>query len=220
MKTKTMNQEERIKKSQRFFKSFTLYFYDLVVFNFITQYAWKCSFPILINHYKKWITANHLEVGVGTGYLLDNCNQLSSHSRLALMDLNQNCLDKTLHRLSRYNPEVYIQDILKPISVNNQKFNSVGINYVMHCVPGDFSEKGIAFKNLKLLLNDGGVLFGSSLIYKGNCFAKFLMKGLNLIGLFNNQNDTLETLYKSLKVNFNHVEIEMVGSAALFSARD
>nr|WP_139347998.1 hypothetical protein [Nocardia donostiensis] len=43
-------------------------------------------------------------------------------------------------------------------------FNSIGLNLVMHCVPGTFAEKGVAFEHLARVLSDDGVLFGSTIL--------------------------------------------------------
>ena len=52
------------------------------------------SFSQIQALYQEHISLNHLEVGVGTGYFLQHC-RFKGTPRIALMDLNQNCLDMT-----------------------------------------------------------------------------------------------------------------------------
>ena len=165
--TENTAQPSQLIKSQRYFNRVTLLFYDLILYGFISEHAWGCPKKTLDAHYSSHITANHLDVGVGTGYLLDRVIFPSATPRLALMDLSLSCLTKTLNRLARYNPESHEQNILDPIKTDIKKFDSIGINSVMHCISGSFKEKGIAFHHLKSLLNDNRVLFGTTVISKG-----------------------------------------------------
>lgn len=217
-----MMEHYRTQRSQQYFTHTSLSVYDFLVLKLIARFAWQSPLPILIQHYQNFITSNHLEVGVGTGYLLAACERLNEHTRLGLMDLNRKCLKKTRERLIKYNPEIYWQDILKPIEFQTVKFNSIALNFVMHCVPGHFKEKGVAFRHLKTLLKEGGVLFGSTILWEGkkNLLAQILMKNLNTMGIFNNTRDTKAALFEALNANFKKVEIEIVGTTALFCASD
>ena len=47
--------------------------YDPLVFRFENAFVWKCPSRLLLDHYNQHVSGNHLDVGVGTGYLLDNC---------------------------------------------------------------------------------------------------------------------------------------------------
>lgn len=215
----SVSASQQLINSQRFFNQVSLFFYDFLLYGFISKYAWGCAPSLLKRHYARFITANHLEVGVGTGYLLDKATFPVDHPRLVLMDFSQSCLNKTQKRLRRYQPTCYQQNILEPITEAISGFDSIGINYVMHCVPGSFKEKGIAFAHLKTLLNKGGVLFGSTVLYQGvskNAFSQALMWFLNAIGVFLNKEDHLDDLRACLSKNFEHVEIEVQGSVAIF----
>ena len=209
-------------KSQKYFNRVTLFFYDVILYGFISKHGWGCSPKTLDAHYASHITGNHLDVGVGTGYLLDRVSFPGATPRLALMDLSLSCLTKTLTRLARYKPESYGQNILKPITMDIYKFDSVGVNSVMHCIPGSFKEKGIAFRHLKSLLNENGVLFGTTVLSKGvnkNWLSKIFMKFFNRLGVFINNDDSLNDLTEALRKYFQQVDITVVGSTAIFSAR-
>ena len=112
------------------------------------------------------------------------------------------------------------QNELRNEEGKREKFDSISVNYLLHCLPGDFSEKGLIFSNLREVLNDGGLLFGSTILGKGvntNIFASKLMGLYNKKGIFCNSNDEITSLEKSLKENFSNVKIEIVGCVALFS---
>ncbi len=113
------------------------------------------------------VTANHLDVGVGTGYFLDLCQFPSPQPRVALMDLNEKTLEFASQRIRRYKPEIYCRHVLESINLNAEKFDFVGINYLLHCLPGNLEMKLVCFDYLKALMNPGAVLFGSTILQGG-----------------------------------------------------
>jgi ubiquinone/menaquinone biosynthesis C-methylase UbiE len=211
---------ERTQKSQAYFNPVSLFFYDLMVYSLISRYFWGCKTSSLIERYQKFVGLRHLEVGVGTGYLLDHFDPVSID--LTLMDLSESCLNKSAKRLARYSPSTIKNNILERYSDPVQAFDSIGINYVMHCIPGGFSSKHLAFKNLKLLLASEGVLFGVT-VFKtpnSNIFARGLMYTLNKLGVFNNTVDSGLSLREALEQHFTYVDINTHASAASFYATD
>ncbi len=195
--------------------------YDIGVLGFSSSFLWRCPTKLLRQEFVANATDNHLDVGVGTGYYLDKC--LSNvDCRLALLDLNQNSLDATAARVSRFNPEIYNANVLEPIDLDCEKFDSISVNYLLHCLPGDLIEKAVLFKNLKPLLNDGGVIFGSTILGRGEkvgYFAKKLMAFYNSKGIFGNSQDSLVDLKTSLDENFSDVNIWVKGCVAVFTAK-
>ncbi|MDE1461901.1 class I SAM-dependent methyltransferase [Spartinivicinus poritis] len=209
----------QVKKSQKYFNRLSLFFYDWILYGIISKYAWGCSTKRLDDHYANYISNNHLEVGVGTGYLLNRVRFHSGKVRLGLMDLSQSCLQKTAKKVARYQPEIYQQNLLEPITDSIEPFDSISINYVMHCVPGSFKEKGIVFKHLKSLLSEGGVLFGTTVLFQNvpkGLFAKLVLAIMNQLGVFNNKHDSLEELRDCLSSSFSHVELQVEGCTAIF----
>jgi ubiquinone/menaquinone biosynthesis C-methylase UbiE len=87
--------------------------------------------------------------------------------RVALMDLNLNALDFAARRIAHYNPETYVRNVLEPIPFDAMKFDSVGINYLLHCLPGSMDSKSTAFDHLKTVMNPGAVTFGATLLQDG-----------------------------------------------------
>lgn len=213
--------DDSVEAGQAIYTQRTLLFYDLVVLGISNKFVWQCPTQRLIEHYNRDITANHLDVGVGTGYFLDRCQFPSSTPRIALMDLNTNALEFAAQRLARYQPERYCQNVLEPIILEAKKFDSVGINYLLHCLPGSIEPKSIAFDYLRAMMNPNAVIFGSTLLQgiPQNWFAKRLMGVYNSKGIFSNQDDGLEGLERSLSKRFRDVSIQVVGCAALFSGR-
>ena len=194
--------------------------YDIWVLGFSNSYLWKCPTSIIGNKFVALVSDNHLDVGVGTGYYLKNYLP-SIVRRIALIDLNNNSLESTSKAIKHLSPEVYCRNILEPLMLNCEKFDSVSINYLLHCLPGDLSEKSIVFSHLREVINEGGVLFGSTILGKNisrNTLAKKLMAFYNKKGIFNNINDDLVSLDIALKEHFSDVKIEIIGCVAIFSA--
>ena len=171
--------------------------------------------------FRKHVTLNHLDVGVGSGYYLDKCLE-NVNRRVGLLDLNKNSLNAASTRISRFKPEIYCDNALEPLNTKCEKFDSISINYLLHCLPGSMKEKSIMFKHLEVLLNDQGVLFGSTILGKDSnvsYFAGKLMALYNNKGIFDNSSDDLQSLESSLKQYFKNVEITVIGCVAIFSAQ-
>lgn len=214
--------EQQVLAGQAVYTKQALKGYDFIVHGISNRFFWKCPTARLIEHYDRHVTANHLDVGVGTGYFLDKCRFPTASPRIALMDLNQNTLDFASRRIARYRPETYRRSVLEPIEVCAAKFDSVGINYLLHCVPGSITAKSVAFDHLQALMNPGAILFGATLLQGGvvrNVFATRLMDVYNKKGIFSNEADDLDGLTRELRKRFNDVSVEVVGCAALFSGR-
>lgn len=200
----------------------TLAAYDFVVLGISNRFVWKCPTQRLEDHYNRHIRGNHLDVGAGTGYFLDRCRFPSPTPRIALMDANSDVLEFASRRIARYKPETYRRNVLEPISIDAARFDSVGLNYLLHCVPGSIRSKSVAFDCLKPLMNPNGVLFGATLLQGGvtrSWFAKRLMAFYNHKGIFANQQDDLVGLSRALNQRFRDVSVEIIGCAALFSGR-
>jgi SAM-dependent methyltransferase len=201
--------------------------YDLLVLGLSNRWIWRCPSRHLRTLYDRHVTGNHLDVGVGTGYFLDRCRFPVARPRLALMDLNPNCLEAASRRLTRYQPETYRANVLEPIAVpellSRPHFDSIGMNYLLHCLPGSLQEKAALFSHLKPLLRPGGKVFGSTLLHGGvqrTAAARRLMAFYNAKGIFTNRDDDLGGLEQVLKARFKTVSIDTVGCVALFSAQD
>ncbi len=213
---------EQAEAGQAVYTKRTLAAYDFVVLGLSNRFIWKCPTRRVLDHYNQHVTGNHLDVGVGTGYFLDRCRFPAPTPRLALMDLNPDVLKFASQRIARYHPETYRRNVLEPISIDAEKFDSVGINYLLHCLPGSIEFKSVAFDHLKALMNPNAVLFGSTLLQGGvprSWPAQRLMDTYNKRGIFANQGDDLDSLKRALGGRLRNVSIEVVGCAALFSGQ-
>lgn len=193
--------------------------YDLGVLTFSNRFAWRCPSHLIVNFYNQHISANHLDVGVGTGYFLDKCRFPSRSPRIALLDLNPNSLRKTAERLRRYRPTTYLGNVLEPVQLTPPKFDSIALNYLLHCLPGTMQSKHVAFENLRPWLNPGGVLFGTTILGQGirpNFLARRLMKLYNTKAIFSNRTDDLPGLEAILRRYFQNYETTVVGCVAFF----
>ena len=214
--------EEQVRAGQAAYTRRSLRLYDFVVLGLTNRPVWNCPTQRLVEHYNEHITANHLDVGVGTGYFLDQCRFPAHTPRIALSDINRSSLDFAARRIARHTPETYLRNVLEPLSIDAANFDSVGINYLLHCLPGTIASKTVALDHLKTLMNPNAVLFGSTLLQGGvsrNWFARRLMAFYNRKGIFSNQHDDLDGLKQALNQRFHDVSIETVGCAALFSGR-
>jgi hypothetical protein len=136
--------------------------------------------------------------------------------------VNSDILSKAKKRLKRYDPQIYRRDILEPLCIDTPGFDSVGLSLLLHCLPGSMDTKGMAFQNVMPLLNAGGVLFGTTLLYQGvqrNPLSTFTFWWANLLGFMTNRQDSLDGLDRNLKKYFSSSHIELRGCAALFWAR-
>lgn len=216
-----MNKESATFAGQAVYSKKVLSIYDLWVLGFSNHYLWKCPTKLISQQFIELASKNHLDVGVGTGYYLKNHLSLIER-RVALVDLNENSLESTATAIQHFNPEVYRRNILDPLELKCEKFDSISINYLLHCLPGELSEKSVVFTHLHEVLNDGGVLFGSTILGQGvpkNVFASKLMNFYNKKGIFTNEDDDVHTLETVLNDTFVDVEINIIGCVALFSAR-
>jgi hypothetical protein len=94
---------------------------------------------------------------------------------------------------------------------------------LLHCLPGNIRSKGVVFENLKALLNPGGIVFGSTILYGGvrrNLLATYSLILANRWGLMTNMQDDLEGLKTILGQYFSDVSIKTSGCMALFGASD
>jgi hypothetical protein len=198
-----------------------LKYYDRLL-EFTCHRVWHCPIQRTLELYRRHLSSNHLEVGVGTGYFLEHSRFPGPEPRLALLDLSPHCLQRTATRLSRYTPEVYRANALAPIELSVRRFDSIAMNYVLHCMPGAIPGKGAAFANLKPLLNESGVLFGSTVLRHGvrcDLGARAFMRLYNECKVFCNLEDSLADLRRALEKTFGKVQIEVIGCVAQFSGR-
>jgi hypothetical protein len=131
-------------RGQAAFTRTGLALYDLLVLRALCPWVWRCPNDRVLAAYRRYLSDNHLEVGVGTGYFLDHARFSSAAPRVALLDLNTHCLTRTARRIARYRPEVYQADVLQPIILETRRFDSIALNYVVHCLPALWPQSCVA----------------------------------------------------------------------------
>lgn len=209
-----------IAKAHAVYTPLSLRFYDLVVHGLSNRFAWACPTRKIIELYARSLSANHLEAGVGTGLFLDSAS--TAFDRLVLADINKHCLDRAAPRLERFRPERRQINLLKPLPRDLAPFSSVGLTYVLHCLPGTMAQKLVVVDHLKPVMAKTAMLFGATILGRGilpNAAARGLLDLYNGKGVFNNRTDDLDALRDGLEQRFGTVAIAQEGCVAMFTAR-
>ena len=194
--------------------------YDPLVLDLSASFVWRCPKPRLLAGYRRHVGKRHLDVGPGTGWFLDHA-ALREGSQLTLLDPNPTVLAYASQRLRRFDVTTIEADVLKPLPVGGP-FDSAGLNFVLHCLPGPMTRKAAAVTNIAAVLAPTGTLFGSTVLGDAghhNWIGRFLMGIYNRRGTFDNDGDTEDGLREILAASFETVELEVVNSVALFAAR-
>jgi len=198
--------------------------YDIWVLGITNTYIWRCSTRnVLLPFFKKHKAANHLDIGVGTGYFLANAD-FPKDAEVTLVDLNPDSLAVASSRIAHLRTQCIEHDITHPLPIPaEQKFDSISLMYLLHCMPGPPEQKAKIFKHLRGNLAEDGVIYGATVLGKGvehNWAGRWLMQTYNRRGIFGNLNDAAEVFLKELKACFEDVEAEIRGCVLLLVARN
>ena len=208
--------------SAAYYTRVSLRLYDAFVYHFTTPYAWRCNREVIAEHYRTHIApSDHAEVGVGTGYVLDNLNVPLDD--LALIDPNPDALDFTAARLDAVAVHIttHQASVLDAASLPQRRFRSVAANYLLHCLAGPMTDKEPAIANLADLTADDGTLFGATVLGDDaghNILGRAVMTVCNATGAFGNRTDTMAELRAQLERHFGVVDIMLWNTVALFAA--
>jgi ubiquinone/menaquinone biosynthesis C-methylase UbiE len=195
--------------------------YDTAVLRVAQPFAWRCPSRRILGLYNEHASADHLDIGVGTGYFLDRCTFPDPRPRITLLDMNATALTTAAKRLSRYAPAVHQGNVLEPIDLPERSFGSVGMNCLLHCLPGTLADKAAALGNVKALMRPGAALFGTTVLVKDvkhNLLGRTLVRSWNRRGIWSNRSDDLESLHAAFSAHFGTYRIDMVGRSAVFTA--
>jgi len=204
---------------QHIYNSWFLKIYDPLVLGLFATFVWRCPTRRLVDMYTRNLGRRHLDVGPGTGYFLEHARVRDGFS-VVLLDPNPSVLGHASRRLRRLNPSVVRADVCSPFSLG-EKFDSIALNYVLHCLPGPMSQRAAVIRNLATHLAPDGTLFGATVLGEPELHTRLSRAALhenNRVGIFDNLGDTREALRDILSQEFASVEIETVGSVAVFSA--
>jgi len=193
--------------------------YDAVVVYASNSLLWRCSRHVQLANYQANLGKRHLDIGPGTGWYIDHANP--TLDSLTLLDLNPNSLNAAASTLARYEPVCVTGNILEPLPSSLRDLDSVGANFLFHCVPGDWAVKGAAFGEIAKTLAPTGRFFGASILGAGaqeSMGARGVMQLYQRLGVFHNATDTLDGLREALSRHFADVDVQVVGCAAVFQA--
>ena len=194
--------------------------YDRVVIGFLGWFLWRTPLEPIMRGYRDLIHDGHLDVGPGTGWFIER-SRLPDGSRVTLVDPNPNVLRHASRKLKRLDVITVEADVLKPLPVDGP-FESAALNLVIHCLPGPMSRKALAIQHIVAVLAPTGTLFGATVLGRSanhTWLGRRVLAAFNRRGAFDNLDDTEEGLREILEASFDEVEIEIAGSAAIFSAK-
>ena len=206
---------------QAVYSRWTLQLYDLYVLGLSCRLAWRCPASALLAHYDAHVSGHHLDVGVGSGYFLDRCQFPVPRPDVVLLDLNETSLAFAARRIARLAPRTCRADVLEPLPLV-ERFDSIGLGFLLHCLPGDMPHKARALAHLAAVLDPAGVLYGSTILaadVRHNRLGAALVDIYNRKGIFTNRSDSAAGLRAALDASFAEVSITVRGTVALFSAR-
>ena len=197
--------------------------YDLLIYRVLAPVVWRCSPHHFLDLYTKHMSSNHADIGVGTGYFLDQCAYQPGEVRIGLFDLQPNCLAYTANRLVRFQPETFQCNALEPITFGGEKFDSIALGGILHCIPGDLAEKGAVFDAIQSLMSPASHVFGYTILNRGvqkTRLSRFVYALLHYLKVINGDRDSASHLYAELSKRFKHVNVRIIGCIALFNARE
>ncbi len=196
-----------------------LIFYDYVVLKLSTPYIWGCSLSHLQEIYDNHLTQEHLEIGVGTGYFLKNCRSITNKHNITLLDINPVPIKHTSRNLRSYKTRGCLANVMKKLPFRGDSFHSVGMNFVLHCLPEPGKES--VFSNIRNVMSSNSVLFGSTVLastVQDSLITQKLMSFYNATNAFHNTYDTTDRFISILKGLFSRVDVEVSGVILVFKA--
>ncbi len=199
------------------YSNFTLWFYDFVVHSLSARFAWKVDVNNMHQLYRNYLDKkNHLEIGVGTGLFLEP--QVDSSSNIDIADVNPNTLSMVEAKLIKKGANVspVSLDLYEPFDLG-KRYQSIGFNYVLHCLEGD---KQAVLERIKTHMAEDGVLFGSTLVNDDsyNLLGSFLLGVYNRSKVFSNLDDTEDHMIEIFNAVFPFVDTKREGRVLYFVA--
>ncbi|MGV4924077.1 class I SAM-dependent methyltransferase [Streptomyces sp. BHT-5-2] len=217
-----MDDDAEVMAGQEVYSERVLKFYDLLVLRLTSSFVWRCPPGVMARLHERNLGERHLELGVGTGYFLDRGRFPVPRPAIDLVDLNPDALAHAARRLARYRPGVHRANVLEPLPVPDGTFDSVGMNLLLHCLPGgSLRAKESVVKNAATAARKGGRVFGSTILAEGvevNPAARAMLRNHNERGILQNAGDSLADLQWVLHEHLTDVVIRVRGCIALFEA--
>ena len=214
------NHFQTTREGQAVYSPLVLRVYDAWVLGFSNRFLWRCPTAKLEALYDRNVSQRHLDIGVGSGYFLKTARWPGPRPDITLMDLNPNSLRSAAARIADLCPKTVQVDVLSPLP-DIGRFDSVGLCYLLHCLPGSILEKAVVLDHIAPLLAPKACVFGATIV-QGDAprsgLAQKLMNFYNKRGIFSNNKDTVEDLHRALDSRFSAVQIEISGCVCMFEA--
>jgi SAM-dependent methyltransferase len=214
-----MDRSDPAYRGQADYSPLLLRLYDPIVIGVVAGLVWRFPADPLPDLYRSRIRERHLDVGPGTGYLIDHSG-IPDGSHITIVDPNPNVLRHATRRLHRLNVTAVEADVLKPLPVDGP-FDSAALSLVIHCLPGPLTRKAAAIANIAAVLAPDGVLFGASVLGRSGqhtWLGRRVLAAFNRRGAFDNLDDSADGLREILAASFENVEMETFRSVVVFSA--
>ena len=214
-----MDRSDPAYRGQADYSPLLLRLYDPIVIGVVAGLVWRFPADPLPDLYRTRIRERHLDVGPGTGYLIDHSG-IPDGRHVTIVDPNPNVLRHATRRLHRLNVTAVEADVLKPLPVDGP-FDSAALCLVIHCLPGPLTRKAAAIANIAAVLAPDGVLFGASVLGRSGqhtWLGRRVLAAFNRRGAFDNLDDSAEGLREILAASFENVEMETFRSVVVFSA--
>lgn len=214
-----MERSDPAYRGQADYSPLLLKLYDPVVIGVVSRLVWRFPPDPLVDLYRARTGDRHLDVGPGTGYVIEHSG-IPDGRQVTILDPNPNVLRHATRRLRRLDVTAIEADVLKPLPVNGP-FDSAALSLVIHCLPGPLTRKAAAVANVAAVLAPDGVLFGASVLGRSGrhtWLARRVLAAFNWRGAFDNLDDSEDGLREILAASFEHVEMETFGSIVVFSA--
>ncbi len=162
----TNAQQGAVEAGQAVYSPTVLSVYDIVVLGISNRWLWRCPTPGLIDLYNRNIKARHLDIGVGTGYFLDHATWPVSRPDITLLDLNSNSLAAAARRIVPLRAQDCRRGCAEAAAPAGRcaPFQSVGLCYLLHCLPGSIPEKAAVFDHIKPFVASGTRVFGATIL--------------------------------------------------------
>jgi SAM-dependent methyltransferase len=213
---------DAVKAGQAVYAPVSLAFYDIVVHAISNPFVWRCPTHQLQRLYDRNVSARHVDIGVGTGYFLARAHWPVERPQITLVDLNPHCLTRAARRIARRSARTVAANVLEPLPSDvGGPFQSAGLCYLLHCLPGSIREKACVFDHLLPVLATGARVFGATIVQGDaprNAAARRLMAIYNRKGVFSNEADRFEDLEAELAARFDAVAMRLIGCVAVFEA--
>jgi SAM-dependent methyltransferase len=214
-----MDRSDPAYRGQADYGPLLLRLYDPIVIRVLSRAFWRFPPDRLPALYRANIRDRHLDVGPGTGYLLDHSG-IPDGRHITIVDPNPNVLRHATKRLSRLDVTAIEADVLKPLPVEGP-FDSAALCLVLHCLPGPMTRKATAVANIAAVLAPDGVFFGASVLGRSGdhpWLGRRALAAFNRRGAFDNLDDSADGIREILSASFETVQFETFPSIVVFTA--